>query len=82
MKCRSGNSAPATPTLHDYRALTVAFATGFTGGRTADAGRVFLEKCRETMRHKHFSYRTEQTYLPVIESYIVFRGGRPRPSSL
>jgi len=42
----------------------------------------FLEKCRQTMRLKHFSYRTEQTYLPVIERYIAFHGGKTHPRDL
>ncbi|MGV3722946.1 MAG: phage integrase N-terminal SAM-like domain-containing protein [Actinomycetota bacterium] len=39
----------------------------------------FLEKCREAMRLKHFSYRTEPTYLPVIVRFIGFHGGKTLP---
>jgi integron integrase len=42
----------------------------------------FLEKCREVMRLKHFSYRTEQTYLPVIRRYLEFHGGRTHPKDM
>ncbi|MGV3724519.1 MAG: integron integrase [Actinomycetota bacterium] len=42
----------------------------------------FLEKCREAMRLKHFSYRTELTYLPVIERFIEFHGGKTHPRDL
>jgi integrase len=41
--------------------------------------KTFLEKCRETMRLKHFSYRTEQTYLPVIERHLAFYGKDASP---
>ncbi len=39
----------------------------------------FLEKCRTVMRLKHLSYRTEETYLPVIRRFIEFHGGRTHP---
>jgi len=37
----------------------------------------FLEKCRQVMRLKHLSFRTEETYLPVIRRFITGRGPRP-----
>ena len=44
----------------------------------------FQEKCRRVMRLKHLSFRTEETYLPVIRRFIEFHGGRtpPRDRSL
>ena len=42
----------------------------------------FLEKCREVMRLKHLSYRTEETYLSVIRRFIQFHGGRTHPRDL
>jgi len=36
----------------------------------------FQEKCRRVMRLKHLSFRTEETYLPVIRRFIAFHGGR------
>ena len=42
----------------------------------------FLEKCREVMRLKHLSYRTEQTYLPIIRRFIEFHGGRTPPKDM
>jgi integron integrase len=35
-----------------------------------------LEQCRQTARVKHFSYRTEQTYVYWIERFIRFHGIR------
>lgn len=43
---------------------------------------IFLEKCCETMRLKHLSHRTEQTYLPVIRRFIEFHGGRTHPREM
>lgn len=40
-----------------------------------------LEQCRQTARVKHFSYRTEKTYLYWIERYIRFHGVR-HPNTL
>jgi hypothetical protein len=42
----------------------------------------FLEKCRDEMRLRHFSYRTEETYLPVIRRFIEFHGGRTHPKDM
>jgi site-specific recombinase XerD len=42
----------------------------------------FLKNCREVMRLKHLSYRTEQTYLPVIRRFIEFHGGRTHPRDM
>ena len=42
----------------------------------------FLEKCREVIRLKHLSYRTEETYLPVIRRFIEFHGGRTQPKDM
>jgi hypothetical protein len=42
----------------------------------------FLVTRREAMGLKHFSYRTELTYLPAIERYIDFRGGRTHPRDI
>jgi hypothetical protein len=42
----------------------------------------FLEKCREVMRLKQLSYRTEQTYLPIIRRFIEFHGGRTHPRDM
>lgn len=42
----------------------------------------FLEKCRQVMRLKHLSYRTEETYLPVIRRFIEFHGGRRHPKDM
>jgi integrase len=42
----------------------------------------FLEKCREVIRLKHLSYRTEETYLPVIRRFIEFHGGRTHPKDM
>lgn len=36
----------------------------------------FSEKCREMLRLKHFSLRTEQPNLPVIERFIECHGGK------
>jgi len=42
----------------------------------------FLEQCREVMRFKQFSRRTEETYLQWIRRYILFHRERalPRPA--
>jgi len=42
----------------------------------------FLEQCREAMRFKQFSRRTEETYLQWIRRYILFHRKRalPRPT--
>jgi Phage integrase, N-terminal SAM-like domain len=42
----------------------------------------FLERCRQVMRVKHLSYRTEETYLPVIRRFIEFHGGRTHPKDM
>jgi site-specific recombinase XerD len=42
----------------------------------------FLEKCRQVMRLKHLSFRTEETYLPVIRRFIEFHGGRTHPRDM
>jgi hypothetical protein len=42
----------------------------------------FPKNCREVMRLKHLSYRTEQTYLPVIRRFIEFHGGRTHPRDM
>jgi site-specific recombinase XerD len=42
----------------------------------------FLEKCREVIRLKHLSYRTEETYLPVIRRFIEFHGRRTHPKDM
>jgi integron integrase len=42
----------------------------------------FLEKCRQVMRLKHLSYRTEETYLPIIRRFIEFHGGRTHPRDM
>jgi hypothetical protein len=34
-----------------------------------------LEQCRQVMRLKNYSYRTEQSYVAWIERYIRFHGG-------
>lgn len=36
----------------------------------------FLDQCREAMRFKHFSPRTEEAYLHWIRRYILFHGKR------
>jgi site-specific recombinase XerD len=36
----------------------------------------FLERCRQVIRLKHLSFRTEETYVPVIRRFIEFHGGR------
>jgi hypothetical protein len=36
----------------------------------------FLEKCRQVIRLKHLSYRTEETYLLTIRRFLEFHGGR------
>jgi integron integrase len=41
-----------------------------------------LDKCRQVMRLKHLSYRTEETYLPVIRRYLEFHGGRRHPRDM
>ena len=35
-----------------------------------------LEVARETIRRRHFSYRTEETYLHWIKRFILFSGKR------
>lgn len=40
-----------------------------------------LEQVRQAIRVKHFSYRTEQTYVHWIERYIRFHGVR-HPNTL
>lgn len=42
----------------------------------------FLEKRRETMRLKHFTYRTGQAYPPVIERFAAFHDGKTHPRDL
>lgn len=42
----------------------------------------FLEKCRQVMRLRHLSYRTEETYLPIIRRFIEFHGGRRHPKDM
>jgi len=42
----------------------------------------FLEKCRQVMRLKHLSYRTEETYLSVIRRFVEFHGGRTHPKDM
>jgi len=34
------------------------------------------EACREVLRLRHLSYRTEQTYLGFIQKYLAFHGNR------
>jgi len=36
----------------------------------------FLEQCREVMRFKHFSLRTQETYLQWIRRFILFHRRR------
>ena len=38
----------------------------------------FLEEVRRALRLRHYSIRTEQTYLDWIRQFIVFHG-KPRP---
>lgn len=47
----------------------------------------FLDQCREVMRFKHLSYRTEEAYIHWIRRFILFHrkkgdaaGGDPRPT--
>ena len=40
-----------------------------------------LEEVRDQMRTRHYSYRTEQTYLQWIKQFILFHGKR-HPSLL
>ena len=48
----------------------------------------FLEKCRQAGTHaaggrlKHLSYRTEETYLPIIRRFVEFHGGRRHPRDM
>jgi integron integrase len=42
----------------------------------------FLEKCRQVIRLKHLSYRTEETYLLTIRRFIAFHGGRTHPKDM
>jgi len=37
---------------------------------------LFLEEVRATIRVRHYSYRTEQTYLDWIRRFILFDGRR------
>src|SRR5712691_5386396 len=34
------------------------------------------DQCREVMRFKHYSFRTEQTYWEWIKRFILFHGNR------
>jgi len=47
-------------------------ATSLPGGVEPTPVETFPEKCRRTMRFKHVRYRTEQTYLPVMERFFAF----------
>jgi len=42
----------------------------------------FLEQCRQVIRLKHLSYRTEETYLLTIRRFIEFHGGRAHPKDM
>ena len=39
-------------------------------------GKKLLEQVRDTLRLKHYSYRTEETYLTWIKRFILFHGKR------
>jgi Phage integrase, N-terminal SAM-like domain len=42
----------------------------------------FLDRCRQVMRLKHLSDRTEETYLLTIRRFIEFHGGRTHPKDM
>jgi integron integrase len=44
--------------------------------KTETKGKKLLDQVRDTLRTKHYSYRTEQTYVDWIRRYILFHGKR------
>jgi Phage integrase, N-terminal SAM-like domain len=41
-----------------------------------DASKKILDQVRDAIRLKHYSYRTEQTYVAWIRRYILFQDKR------
>ena len=56
--------------------------TGISG--TPGGGPRLLDLAREAIRRRHYSYRTEDTYLQWMKRFILFSGKRQlhNPSSL
>jgi hypothetical protein len=51
--------------------MAATIATPLPGGKPK-----LLEQVRDTLRRKHYSFRTEQTYLDWIRRFILFHGKR------
>jgi site-specific recombinase XerD len=45
-------------------------------GTSSTKGKKLLDLYREALRNRHYSYRTEQTYVSWVRQYILFHGKR------